>query len=376
MDVFKYHPLVLTLSVIALLAVAVYLKKLLYKAGTVPILVYKDSDLVQYVIEKCPLLNKPLDIPIYARNTHLQTILPSLLPVPQFQYDRKYLDLQDGGKLALDWGRLPSAPLDDSSPVLVVLPGLTGGPEGFNHLCLTAMRRGFRCVVFNKRGHGKSELSTPKLQSFGDPTDLREVVTHIRQTYPNSQVVAFGSSAGSGLLASYLGEYSSSCDLTAGVCVSAGYNAERLFNGGILKIYEWVLLWSLKRLVKQHTLTLSKTVDINSAFKANRLIEFEDRLYRSMYGFEDMSQYWKHNCPMRNIYNVAVPCLCINSYDDPVCQKEAIPHEIFRNHPNVILAATENGGHCGFLHGPKLEPWANKVALDFLTAVLEYVKNH
>ncbi len=54
----------------------------------------------------------------------------------------------------------------------------------------------FRPVVFNKRGHGNSVLTIPKLQSFGDTSDIREAVVFINKQYPQAKMVAIGHSAG------------------------------------------------------------------------------------------------------------------------------------------------------------------------------------
>ena len=61
-------------------------------------------------------------------------------------------------------------------------------------------------MVFLKRGHG-IDLTTPRLQSFGDTQDLRECIDTITTTNPEAKIVSVGISAGSGLLASYVGEH-------------------------------------------------------------------------------------------------------------------------------------------------------------------------
>ena len=62
-----------------------------------------------------------------------------------------------------------------------------------NHFHITLFGRP---VFFNKRGHGDSILTTPKLQSFGDTSDLRHSILHIHNKYPNASIIAIGHSAG------------------------------------------------------------------------------------------------------------------------------------------------------------------------------------
>ena len=280
--------------------------------------------------------------------------------------------MSDKGIIALDWGRGKTKKLRKKSPVLFVLPGLTGDAVSVSHLCAEASKRGFRPVVFNKRGHGGSPLTTPKLQSFGDPTDVRQALKYIKGKFPHADLTAIGFSAGSALLASYLGEYGSSTYLTAGVCISPGYDADALFNGALKQPYDWLLSLSLKRLLIKHAGVLAKVIDVDAAMRSKTLIQFEEIVYSKMYGFENMEQYWEKNNPNRDLDDVAIPVLCISSMDDPVCSKDLIPFELFKVYPNFMLVLTERGGHCGFIEGPQMEYWADKTAMDFIEAVMEF----
>ena len=81
---------------------------------------------------------------------------------------------------------------------------------------------------------------------------------------------------------------------------------------------------------------------------------------------------------MRDVDDISTPVLCINSLDDPICTKDNIPHELFEFYPNFMLVTTENGGHCGFLEGNlnKLQSWADKTAIDYLTSVIEFMNKY
>ena len=284
--------------------------------------------------------------------------------------------MKDKGVVALDWGITGIRTLRKNSPILFVLPGLTGDASGMTFLCRLAVRKGLRPVVFNKRGHGKSPLTTPKLQSFGDPSDFRQVVKYVRGKFPGARLTAVGSSAGSGLLTSYLGEYGSSAYMAAAVCISPGYDAEALFCQHLKQPYNFLLLYSLKRLVSRHAAALSKVVDIDSAMRSSTIQQFEESLYCKLYGYKDMTQYWEKNNPMRDIDDVSTPVLCINSIDDPVCVKQNVPMELFKLYPNFMLATTEHGGHCGFIENKTMESWADKVSIDYLSAVLDFTDKH
>lgn len=66
-------------------------------------------------------------------------------------YFREILTLADGGEIGLDW---LETGCDPKSPVILILPGLTGESQAeyIKCLALSANSIGVRCVVFNNRG--------------------------------------------------------------------------------------------------------------------------------------------------------------------------------------------------------------------------------
>ena len=84
-----------------------------------------------------------------------------------------------------------------------------------------------------------------------------------------------------------------------------------------------------------------------------------------------VEEYWERNNPIRDVDEIAVPVLCINSLDDPFYAGSTIPYDLFRCYPNFLKVATEKGGQCGFLERFPLKSWADCLCLDYLEAVFE-----
>lgn len=85
-----------------------------------------------------------------------QTVFASLLRqqvLPKLDYRREILTLEDGGEIALDWMENNCKP---ESPVILILPGLTGASQSEYIKCLVTAGNniGARVVVFNNRGLG------------------------------------------------------------------------------------------------------------------------------------------------------------------------------------------------------------------------------
>jgi predicted alpha/beta-fold hydrolase len=85
-------------------------------------------------------------------------------------------------------------PLPDSAPVLILLPGLTGGSDDtyVRFAARDAEAAGMRTVVFTARGCGDTMLTTPQFYSALFIGDMEQVVAHVRALYPDSLLFATG----------------------------------------------------------------------------------------------------------------------------------------------------------------------------------------
>lgn len=363
-------PIALTLICTSVLAILLYVRSFFTSTDTLPKLFYNDSTLNTHLLNKSSVMRRPFRPKYWLRNRHVQTILSCVRPQTSVHFEREYLQLSDKGVVALDWVVNANYAIRRSSPVCIVFPSLTGDAHSVSDFCACSAQKGFRTVVFNSRGHGNSFLTTTKLQSFGDPLDVRQSVLYIRQKHPRSHIVAVALGSGSALLFSYLGEYGSSARLKAAAFVSPVYDATKTLMRGMSKFYEFFLLTRLKMMLFKHAHALSGTVDIAKATKSWTMSEFHQHVYCR--GNETFDQFLERNDPMRDVDDISVPVLCVSSTDDPVCKQEETPHDIFQFYPNMLLVATEHGGHCGFLESIQRPSWAESLAVDYLVSVLEF----
>lgn len=115
-----------------------------------------DGPFAQFLRDHVPTLSTKFWPTFWCVESRAQTILGSIIRasiLPAVTYEREILQLDDGGEVALDWMHGDCAP---DSPIIVILPGLTGGSqeEYVRCLVLSAKARGMRTVVFNNRGQG------------------------------------------------------------------------------------------------------------------------------------------------------------------------------------------------------------------------------
>ncbi|NXX84029.1 ABH15 protein, partial [Urocolius indicus] len=306
------------------------------------------------------------------------------LPEPQPAVSRELLQLPDAGLVALDWLTGPWGAAGGSgtggtpSPVLLLIPNAAGKvTEGLLQLGLRALERGFTPVIFNRRGHNGCPLTTPRLQPFGDPADLREALTYLRCRQPGAALLAASEGSGSGLLLAYLGESGSSSRLAAAACLSPIFRGRDWFEAGMPWLYEWPLLLHLKRGLSRYAGALAEVVDVDRLLGSRSLRELEETLFCSTKSCPiTWETYWERNEPLRDADEAAVPVLCLCSADDPVRGPagRSLPLELFRSSPYFFLLLTQRGGHCCFpRQGPPGRCWGHEAVLEYFRAMAEFL---
>ncbi len=152
------------LLAVILLLVAAYLLNYRLRMCARLSLYYRPTVLSKYILENTPELTKKVYFPtIYLVSGHLHTLFTELTNRRVagrlgYGYRRELVKLDDGGQIALDWALLPPENVrrvpDNQLPLIVIMAGLTGGCYNFyvGHIIRHAAKRGFRCVVLNKRG--------------------------------------------------------------------------------------------------------------------------------------------------------------------------------------------------------------------------------
>lgn len=127
------------------------------------------------------------------------------------------------------------------SPLIIILPGLTGESQAEYIKCLViaAKQIGIRTVVFNNRGLGGITLKTPRLYCAANCEDLLEVVNHVSELNPNIKLGATGISMGGLILGNYLSEHSEQARklLSAAKIISVPWDVLKGMNNLFIKIY-------------------------------------------------------------------------------------------------------------------------------------------
>ncbi|XP_042486405.1 embryogenesis-associated protein EMB8 isoform X2 [Macadamia integrifolia] len=324
-------------------------------------------------------LQRPYEpFPLICWNRHIETIFAAFFrSLPDVRFRRECLRTKDDGVVALDWVSGDDRLLPAESPVLILLPGLTGGSGDtyVRHMLVRARSNRWRVVVFNSRGCGDSPVTTPQFYSASFIGDLDLVIKHVGDRYPMANLYAVGWSLGANILVRYLGQESNSCPLSGAVSLCNPFNlviADEDFRKGFNIIYDKALAKALRKIFKKHALLfedIGGEYNIPLVANAKSIREFDEGLTRVSFGFKSVDDYYSNSSSSDTIKQVQKPLLCIQAANDPIAPSRGIPREDIKENANCLLVVTPNGGHLGWVAGggaPFGAPWTDPLVMEFL----------
>ncbi len=290
------------------------------------------------------------------------------------KYNKIILNRPDGGTVSLAISENKN--FGETSPIVLFLHSITGSSETVNSFVRYSEKRGWRSIVLNRRGHDLP-LTSPNFNIMGDIDDTTAMIKYVNELYPKSKYVcAIGISAGSGQIVSYIGRESKNVGISAAVSLCPAYDIGNAFTN-LDKHYPKmanVLLGRVKNFfLLKNSEILSKEDGFLEGMQAKTLHEFASSVCK-MAGANDWEEYLQEHNPMVHFRENEIPCLILNSLNDPVCIKENIPDI---NHKNYALILTTYGSHIAYTEGFFGEAsYMERVSLDFLESCFKLTMNH
>lgn len=353
------------------------------REGQTPVLVCSNAFRL-FLQKHCPVVDEHFRPTPWCWGGRLQTLVRVFIKSsPKVTYRNELIRTPDGGQISLDWvdnGTSNAYPEPTFRPTVLILPGLTGNSQQTYvlHAVSQAIRRGYRCVVFNNRGFGGEELLTPVTFCAANTSDLETVVHHVRQLLPQAPLLGTGISLGGMLLLNYLARMGSEAGLVAGLTMSVSWDTlqscaslEQPINRLLFNRH---LAANLCRSISKHRKMLEPVIDMEHVLKARTIREFDERYTSVMFGYKSCMEYYQDASPVHKLPRTTVPILCLNAADDPFSPKHALPVALAQRLPNVALLVTAYGGHIGFLEGlfPRGEGYMDRLFGQFIQAVFEH----
>jgi predicted alpha/beta-fold hydrolase len=240
-------------------------------------------------------------------------------------------------------------------PALVALHGLEGSSSAhyMRGLADKAFAAGFNVLLLNQRNCGGTEELSETLYNAGLTADAAHVLEQLAAEGIDRIVVA-GYSMGGNLALKLAGDFGSEAPRTLrGVCavspiveIGACIRAlERRPNF----IYQWNFVRGLKRRMRRKQQTHPGRFPIHRLRDVRTVRDFDEYFTAPHFGFAGADDYYHRQSAMRVIDRIRVPTLIITAEDDPFVPVEPFRDPRVTSNPNIRVAMTRHGGHCGFV---------------------------
>ncbi|XP_023347376.1 protein ABHD1 [Eurytemora carolleeae] len=285
--------------------------------------------------------------------------------------DSHTLNMEDGGEVFVEVCSDPG--LLDDSPIIILLHTITGSSKETKLYMKQALKRGWRGIVFDRRGH-VGKLKSPAFNVLGEADDTVKQVEFVRRKYPKSFLGMVGISAGSGLLVNYLGKCGELTPIQAACCLCPAYDISEAFK---------LMAQNFPHIDRRMTNAVKKLFILPNAellgshcydslemcANAATLDEFV-RNHHYFAGCSSAEDYFANNNPMEFIGKVSVPLLVVNSEDDMVCLPQNIREDLFKyKYGNTLLLRTKRGSHIAYNEGLLGQgSYLPRISLEFLQA--------
>jgi len=313
---------------------------------------------------------RPYHPPWWYRGRHLQTIWGPVFRRPRHPpLRRERWPTPDGDFLDLDWAGT------GVGPVVVVLHGLEGSSRSHyaGGLLAEAVADGWRAVVLHFRSCSGELNRVPRLYHAGETSDLDWVVGRLVEREPATPLGLIGVSLGGNVALKWLGEWGDRVpdQVRGAVAISTPFDlaacAEVLDRGVNRRLYAAFFLRTMKAKIRAKAHLYNGRMDLAAALRA-WTFELYDRLVTApLNGFRDERDYWTRASSGPFLERIRRPCLLINALNDPFVPAGSLPGERLAGAPWLERAFVDEGGHAGFLEGPRGgRSWAEREAVRFL----------
>lgn len=369
-----------------------------------PELVFQDSPLSRFLLKSCPLLTKEYIPPmIWGKSGHIQTALYGKMgrvnsPTPSGL--RKFLTMSDGATATFDLFEPLKEHCTGENITMVICPGIANHSE--KHYIRTfvdyAQKNGYRCAVLNHLGALPTiELTSPRMFTYGCTWEFGAMVSNIKKTHPQTQLIVVGFSLGGNIVCKYLGEDQLNQErVMCCVSVCQGYSALRAQEtfqqwDQCRRFYNFLMADNMKKIILSHRDILFgenngqmqnlKDADLSRLYTATSLTQIDDTIMRKFHGYETLKEYYEAESCLHYLNNIHVPLMLVNSSDDPLVHASllSIPKTLAEKKDNVLVVLPLHGGHLGFFEGAVLFPepltWMDKLIVQYANAICQWERN-
>ena len=308
-------------------------------------------------------------------NTHLQTLLPTILHKKnKKEYHWQELQFPDGDFVDLCWNKEPA--FNDKRPLVIVFHGLEGSINSpyAQHIMSALESRNWNAVLMHFRGCSGRTNNLPRAYHSGETGDAKFLIHYLQSKFQSVPVAAVGYSLGGNMLLKLQAEYADQSPLQAAISICAPLELEACadkVDTGFSKVYQKHLM---KRLVRgllkkydQHDFISLANLSKKKAASLKTFWQFDEAFTAPLHGFENAKIYYKESSARQYLKHIKKPTLAIQTIDDPFMTDDVIPKEDELG-TGLTLEVSQHGGHVGFVSGSIFKPsyWLPERVCEYL----------
>ena len=306
--------------------------------------------------------------PFWQFNGHVQTLFPSLYrkAVSQPEYTRERIDTPDDDFLDLDWL------VGDSKKLAILTHGLEGNSQR-PYILNTARLyhdNNWDVLAWNCRSCSGEMNRAFRMYHHGDIEDIGTVIQHALSKNKYKEVVLVGFSMGGNIIMKYLGVHGK--NLPSEISKAVAFSAPVHLESASAKLERWDnILYKKKffRSLSQKVIAKEKqypgSLPVEKISEVKRWRDFDEWFSAPISGYPDANAFYQDSSPINFIEGIRIPCLLVNSWNDPILSPKCMPIELAENNPDFYLEMPKNGGHCGFMLPNSGHSWSEIRALEF-----------
>lgn len=129
----------------------------------------------------------------------------------------------------------------------------------------------------------------------------------------------------------------------------------------------------MKFIIWRYVWVFSDVIDVLGVLKFWFFKGFDSYVFLKMFGCEDLDEFYERNNFLRDVDDILILLLFLCSLDDFVYFKNFILYDLFKYYFNFFMFMLEIGGYCGFREKMILVLWVDKILLDYLEVILEFI---
>lgn len=289
--------------------------------------------------------------------------------------EERFFDVEPGSKVL---ARCRWQPDRTEHPTLVLWHGMEGSTASSYMLTTAAkaFRAGLNVVRVNFRNCGGTEHLSPKLYHGGLTVDLRAVIEELIARDHLSRLFVAGFSLGGNMVLKLAGEYGDSapgevravCAISPSVDLRASTNLMAQRRNWI---YQRDFLRRLRNRIRVKEKLFPDLYDSTGLRGIRTIEQFDNHYVAPAFGFADANDYYAKASSLPFIGGIRIPTLIIHAEDDPFIPFAPLTDPLIAANPNVLLIATERGGHVAFLSNSRGEDrfWAENRLVEFCRVV-------